>query len=210
MRLFVFIFLFLISCAHSDQDGRKSQTFNEYLSENSWEDEFTEASPLSQKSPSQEPLQTRKNKTLSPPPDLPQTEFFFDWPVDLARLTRGFNIKKKRPHLGIDLAASPGTNIYASHEGIVIYTGREFRGFGKLIIIESRSEWSSLYAHLNKILVKEGQKVRQGQLIGKMGRTGRATGVHLHFEIRKNKAAVDPLPFLPGGEQIRQKIAQQK
>lgn len=126
-----------------------------------------------------------------------EQEATFDWPVDSARMTRGFMPKKKRPHLGIDLAAPKGTPILASQGGTVIYAGREFRGYGKMVLIESGEGWATLYAHFDKILVVEGQKVRQGEVIGAMGRTGRATGVHLHFEVRKDRGPVDPLPLLP-------------
>lgn len=121
----------------------------------------------------------------------------FDWPVDSARMTRGFLPNKRRPHLGIDLAAPKGTPILASQGGTVIYAGREFRGYGKMVLVESGDGWATLYAHFDKILVAEGQKVHQGEVIGAMGRTGRATGVHLHFEIRKNRGPIDPLPLLP-------------
>lgn len=131
-------------------------------------------------------------------PALPQEELLtFDWPVDRARMTRGFLPNKRRPHLGIDLAAPRGTPILASQAGTVIYAGREFRGYGKMVLVESGNGWATLYAHFDKILVAEGQKVRQGEVIGAMGRTGRATGVHLHFEIRKNRGPIDPLPLLP-------------
>lgn len=126
----------------------------------------------------------------------------FDWPVDDARLTRGFLPKKRRPHLGIDLAAKRGTPILAAQGGLVIYTGREFRGYGKMVLIESGKGWATLYAHMDKILVQEGQKITQGQMIGAMGRTGRATGVHLHFEIRKDRGPIDPLPLLPNGHKV--------
>ena len=121
----------------------------------------------------------------------------FDWPVDRARMTRGFLPNKRRPHLGIDLAAPKGTPILASQAGTVIYAGREFRGYGKMVLIESGNGWATLYAHFDKILVSEGQKVRQGEVVGAMGRTGRATGVHLHFEVRKDRGPIDPLPLLP-------------
>lgn len=126
----------------------------------------------------------------------------FDWPVDDARLTRGFLPNKRRPHLGLDLAAKRGTPILAAQGGIVIYAGREFRGYGKMVLIESGKGWATLYAHMDKILVQEGQKISQGHLIGAMGRTGRATGVHLHFEIRKDKGPIDPLPLLPNGHKV--------
>ena len=121
----------------------------------------------------------------------------FDWPVDEARMSRGFLPNKRHPHLGIDLAAPKGTPILCSRGGTVLYTGKEFRGFGKMILVESGDGWAALYAHLDKILVSEGQKVKQGEVIGAMGRTGHATGVHLHFEIRKDRGPVDPLPLLP-------------
>lgn len=130
------------------------------------------------------------------------TDSYFDWPVDKARMTRGFFTNKRRPHLGLDLAAPKGTPILASRGGTVIYRGRDFRGFGNLIMIESPGGWATLYAHLDRFMVTEGQKVAMGEIIGSMGRTGRATGVHLHFEIRRNKVAVDPLPYLPGGSKL--------
>lgn len=130
----------------------------------------------------------------------------FDWPVDKARLTRGFMPNKKRPHLGLDLAAPKGTPILAAKAGTVIYQGKAFHGFGKMVLIESGGGWATLYAHLNKILVKEGQKLEQGQVLGEMGRTGRATGVHLHFEVRKDRGPVDPLPLLPAGRELAERI----
>ena len=134
--------------------------------------------------------------------------YLFDWPVDDARLTRGYLPHKRgRPHLGLDLAAPRGTPILASKKGTVIYTGREFKGFGKMVMIESGDGWATLYAHLDNIFVAEGQVVTMGEVIGAMGRTGRATGVHLHFEIRKISGPVDPLPLLPNGEEIARKIA---
>lgn len=126
----------------------------------------------------------------------------FEWPVDDARLTRGFLPHKRRPHLGIDLAAKRGTPILAAQGGVVIYTGRDFRGYGKMVMVESGNGWATLYAHMDKILVQEGQKISQGSMVGAMGRTGRATGVHLHFEIRKDRGPIDPLPLLPNGHRV--------
>jgi murein DD-endopeptidase MepM/ murein hydrolase activator NlpD len=127
----------------------------------------------------------------------------FEWPVDEARLTQRFlPHKKRRPHWGIDLASSRGSEIYASHYGTVVYTGNDFHGYGRLVVVETGPNWATFYSHLDKILVKEGQQVKVGDLIGLMGRSGRATGVHLHFEVRNNRMPVDPLKFLPGGENI--------
>lgn len=130
---------------------------------------------------------------------------FFDWPVAEARMSRGYlprgTKKRRRPHRGIDLAAQRGSAVLASHDGIVIYTGKDFKGYGKMIMIEN-GPWATLYAHLDKIVVYEGQKVLQGDVIGALGNTGRSSGPHLHFEIRKVDGPVDPLPYLPAGEAL--------
>lgn len=128
--------------------------------------------------------------------DSAQSDVNFDWPVDRARLTQGFQVGKK-VHWGIDLAGPKGTPILAAERGVVVYTGSGFRGYGKLVVVEHGTEWATLYSHLSKISVKEGQTVQQGQVLGGMGRTGRASGVHLHFEIRKNRQPVNPLALLP-------------
>lgn len=124
------------------------------------------------------------------------SEVNFDWPVDKARLTQGFQVGKKT-HWGIDLAGPKGTPILAAERGTVVYTGHGFTGYGNLIVIEHGSEWATLYSHLSKFYVHEGDTVHQGELIGAMGRSGHATGNHLHFEIRKNRQPVNPLALLP-------------
>lgn len=133
----------------------------------------------------------------------------FDWPVWEARMSRGFlprgTKKRRRPHKGIDLAAPRGSGVMASTDGVVIYTGKGFKGYGKMIMIETSGEnsgFATLYGHLDKIVVFEGQKVSQGEVIGALGNTGRSSGPHLHFEIRKLDGPVDPLPYLPAGEAL--------
>lgn len=139
----------------------------------------------------------------------------FDWPVWEARMTRGFLPKgtrrgSKRPHYGIDLAAQRGVAVMSSHDGIVIYTGKEFRGFGKMIMIETygdKPEYATIYAHLDKIVVYQGQRVKQGEVIGALGNTGRSSGPHLHFEIRKpDGTKLDPLNFLPAGKELTNNV----
>ena len=125
-------------------------------------------------------------------------EIQFDWPVEQARLSRGY-LLGRRWHYGIDLAAPKGTAILASAPGKVIYTGRGFTGYGNLVVIEHGDRWATLYAHLNRFSVREGDLVSRGEKIGEMGRTGRASGVHLHFEIRYNREPVNPLMYLPEG-----------
>jgi murein DD-endopeptidase MepM/ murein hydrolase activator NlpD len=135
----------------------------------------------------------------------------FDWPVWEARMTRGFlprgTKKRRRPHKGIDLAAPRGSAVMAAHDAVVIYTGSGFKGYGKMIMLETTNtrdggNWATLYGHLDKILVYEGKKVKQGEVIGALGNTGRSSGPHLHFEIRRLNGPIDPLPLLPAGEAL--------
>lgn len=158
-------------------------------------------------SPQREVANVPQNTNSFPPSISMQAERFtnqihpevaFQWPVEEARLSRGFQLGR-RHHWGLDLANRRGTKIMAAEAGTVIYTGKGFRGYGKLIVIEHNGEWATMYSHLDKIEVQEGQQVRQGESIGKMGNTGRAHGVHLHFEIRQNRQPVNPLAFLPSG-----------
>lgn len=122
-------------------------------------------------------------------------------PVRGGRLWSKFGKRSWRWHDGIDLAAPKGTPIFAAHSGKVIYSGAGFRGYGNLIAIEARS-LVTIYAHNDRNTVKKGQWVEKGTLIGFVGRTGRVTGPHLHFETRirrgnKKPIAVDPLIFWP-------------
>lgn len=103
-------------------------------------------------------------------------------------------LKRYIYHKGVDLRAHY-TNMYASRSGRVSYAGW-MSGYGKLIIIKHSGGYETRYAHLNNIYVKVGQNVNQGALIGKTGMTGRVTGPHLHFEIRKNNNPLDPMKHL--------------
>lgn len=119
----------------------------------------------------------------------------FIWPIK-GRLTSRFGPRQKSFHDGIDLAAPSGTPIRASKKGQVIYSDK-LRGYGNLIIIRHPKGLASVYAHNRKNFTKEGQRVTQGQVIAEVGITGRVTGPHLHFEIRKNNVAENPLYYLP-------------
>lgn len=119
----------------------------------------------------------------------------FIWPL-CGRITSKFGLRHKRLHKGIDIAAPPGTKIIASADGKVIFSGRQKR-YGYVIIINHSDNFQTRYAHLSKPLVRAGEEVKKGQVIGFVGKTGRATGYHLHFEIRIMNEPVDPLLFLP-------------
>ncbi len=111
-------------------------------------------------------------------------------------ITQKFRPKKNRKHKGIDLAGKKGSPIFSIASGKVIYQGRKFSGYGKMILIKHNHSISTIYSHLNKIFVKSGEKIKRGELIGTMGRTGRATGVHLHFELIENKTVINPEKYI--------------
>jgi len=119
----------------------------------------------------------------------------FIWPVD-GKLTSKFGIRNGRRHDGIDISAKKGTPIKAAAAGKVVYAGA-MRGYGKLILLRHKDNMFTAYSHNNSNKVRKGQTVRQGQKIGTVGRTGRATGPHVHFEIRHGQTARNPLFFLP-------------
>jgi murein DD-endopeptidase MepM/ murein hydrolase activator NlpD len=102
---------------------------------------------------------------------------------------------KKAFHEGLDLAPGWRARVVASQDGRVVFTGLK-AGFGRLIILDHGNGLTSLYAHLDEILVKPQQLVKRGDLIGKVGKTGRTTGPHLHFEIRLNGIPQNPLLYL--------------
>jgi murein DD-endopeptidase MepM/ murein hydrolase activator NlpD len=119
----------------------------------------------------------------------------FIWPVQ-GRLSDLFEGAEEKRHQGVDIPSPLGTPIKAASSGKVIYSGNTIRGYGNLIILRHPEDYVTVYAHNQVNLVEEGGWVERGQVIGKVGNTGRATGAHLHFEIRKNNRAVDPLPYL--------------
>lgn len=123
-------------------------------------------------------------------------EFELQWPLENAKLTRGFSPYYLN-HYGIDLAKPRNTPILSAHSGRVIYVGHEFKGYGRLIIVEHPSGWATMYGHCQKIFAREGQWVEMGQKIAAVGSSGNARGVHLHFELRRDKKAVDPVLYLP-------------
>jgi len=119
----------------------------------------------------------------------------FMWPIE-GKISDAFDDSENKRHQGIDISSPLGTPIKASSSGIVIYSSNTIKGYGNLIILRHSEEFVTVYAHNYVNLVEEGSWVEGGQIIGKVGQTGRATGPHLHFEIRKNNKAVDPILFL--------------
>ena len=109
--------------------------------------------------------------------------------------------KKKQMHKGIDMAGTWQEEVRASADGKVVFSGRN-GSFGKTVKIRHRHGIETLYGHLHKNLVKKGDIVKEGQIIGKMGSTGRVVGAHLHYEILVNKKAINPYNFISIGRNL--------
>jgi murein DD-endopeptidase MepM/ murein hydrolase activator NlpD len=118
----------------------------------------------------------------------------FAWPVS-GPITSGYGMRWGRMHEGIDISGGSGTPIAAAAGGTVILAGPQ-GGYGNLVVVDHGGGVSTAYAHLSSFAVGVGQTVGQGTVIGGMGTTGNSTGNHLHFEVRVNGAAVDPLGYL--------------
>ncbi len=120
----------------------------------------------------------------------------FGWPLPsgTGTITSPFGWRWGRMHNGVDIAAATGTSIRASDSGVVSFSGYR-SSYGNLVIIEHGNGYSTYYAHNSKNLVSQGQQVSKGQTIALLGRTGYATGPHVHFEIRYNGKPLDPMKF---------------
>ncbi len=119
----------------------------------------------------------------------------FRWPVQ-GRLTSRFGRRWGRAHEGLDLAARPGTPVRAAESGRVIYSST-LGAYGRVVIVRHSQQYSTVYAHNRKLLVGKGRWVEKGARIAEVGSTGRSTGPHLHFEVRRGKSPQDPMLYLP-------------
>ena len=109
---------------------------------------------------------------------------------------RIMNGKPRAPHRGMDIAAEEGAEVYASSDGIVTLSGGNYFYTGNVVVIDHGQNLSTIYAHLKDTTVKKGQKVKQGDVIGHVGKTGRATGPHLHWGASVNNIRFQPLSLL--------------
>lgn len=119
----------------------------------------------------------------------------FIWPLQ-GRITSFFGARGHRRHDGIDIAVPTGTAVKASRSGKVVMAKRR-GGYGKFVEIAHGGGYTTRYGHNSKLLVKQGEKVKQGEVIAKSGSTGHSTGPHLHYEIRRKNKPQDPLYYLP-------------
>lgn len=116
------------------------------------------------------------------------------WPLR-GVLYAKFGRKGKEPHDGIDLSAPAGDPVKSAARGTVLYAGEQ-KGYGLIVIVEHEGDLITLYAHNRDLRVKSGQKVRDGQVVATVGDSGRTTGPHLHFEVRRGGVPIDPLEVL--------------
>ena len=117
------------------------------------------------------------------------------------RFSSGFGPRWGRQHQGVDFAAPTGTSVFAAGDGVVTFAGWQ-RGYGNLIKIQHELGTETRYGHLSKIRVKAGQRVSRNTLIGDIGNTGRSTGPHLHYEVRVDGKAVDPMSFIKAAQNV--------
>jgi murein DD-endopeptidase MepM/ murein hydrolase activator NlpD len=129
------------------------------------------------------------------------------WPVKEVQVTSKFGSRGGGEHEGIDLRAAVGTPVVAAEAGTVSYSGSKLRGYGKLIIIKHGGGLSTVYAHNSKLVVRKGQRVKRGQKIALAGKSGRSTGPHVHFEVRRGDRALDPLQVMPSPRYNYRRIA---
>lgn len=123
------------------------------------------------------------------------------------RNTSGFGYRRdpknggRRLHKGSDMAGRRGTPIVAPGDGVVTFAGRQ-SGYGNLVKVRHAAGLETFFAHLNRIAVKAGQRVSRGDRLGDMGTTGRSTGVHLHYEIRKNGKPINPMTYMKAAQNV--------
>ncbi|MBI5218251.1 MAG: M23 family metallopeptidase [Bacteroidia bacterium] len=120
--------------------------------------------------------------------DLKMVASFFGWRMDPV-------YRYMIHHDGIDFAAPIGTDIFATGDGVVSIVDYSRGGYGYEIVVNHGFGYQTRYAHLSKMLVREGQKVKRGEIIGKIGNTGKSVGPHLHYEVIKNGRAIDPINY---------------
>ena len=120
---------------------------------------------------------------------------------DLKRMTSGYGYrihpiyKTRKMHYGMDYSAKVGTEIYATGDGVISKVKRSKRGYGNYVKINHGFGYETLYAHMSKYIVKKGQKVKRGEVIGYVGNTGISTAPHLHYEVRKDNKKINPVNF---------------
>ena len=146
------------------------------------------------------PSQARADRP--PTAEIPAGPRAFAWPVEPATLESGFGPRGDSHHDGVDLAAPEGTPVRAARAGRVIYAD-QLRGYGNIVILEHGDGYATVYAHNRENRVSVGSVVRQGDVVAILGDSGKTSGPNLHFEIRKDNVARNPLFYLPAVRSVR-------
>jgi len=127
---------------------------------------------------------------------LRDTGLAFEWPLR-GPVSSAFGARGRDPHEGVDIPAEEGTPIVAAEAGRVIHAGAKLGGYGNVVIVKHAGRYLTVYAHNRRNLVDRGDFVERGEVIAQVGESGNASGPHLHFEIRRDRLAEDPLLYLP-------------
>jgi murein DD-endopeptidase MepM/ murein hydrolase activator NlpD len=127
---------------------------------------------------------------------VPRADRQFAWPVAAGAVSSPFGMRNGSMHEGVDISAPAGTPVLAADDGAVIYTG-QLRGYGNVVILQHSGAYETVYAHDRRNFVREGDRVTRGQQIDEIGTSGRTSVPNLHFEVRYNNRAEDPLSYLP-------------
>ncbi len=159
--------------------------------------------PLSKEERSQLEASLKDEVVAPPPPPTGpapkppvRTDADFVWPL-LGPINSPFGPRWGRFHAGIDIGSPHYQEVVAAADGEVIYANDTKGALGKAVVIQHAHATRTVYAHLSVVIAREGDSVRQGQPVGGVGDTGRTTGPHLHFEVRRNNSAVNPEECLP-------------
>lgn len=127
--------------------------------------------------------------------NVPRAARQFSWPVWSGSVTSGFGMRHGTMHDGVDIAAPVGTAVRAADSGVVVFVGT-LNGYGNTVIVRHSDNYVTVYGHNSRILVSEGSSVARGQAIAQVGTSGRTTGPNLHFEVRYDNHAYNPLSYL--------------
>ncbi|HTQ24094.1 MAG TPA: LysM peptidoglycan-binding domain-containing M23 family metallopeptidase [Candidatus Binataceae bacterium] len=127
--------------------------------------------------------------------NVPRASRQFAWPLWSGELTSGFGMRHGTMHDGVDIAAPVGTPVHAADSGVVAFVGK-LNGYGNTVIIRHSDNYVTVYGHNSRVLVSEGTEVARGQNIAEVGTSGRTTGPNLHFEVRYDNRAYNPLSYL--------------
>ena len=133
---------------------------------------------------------------LPDPWSAPRADRQFKWPVIAGVVSSPFGMRNGAMHDGVDISAPTGTPVHAADDGSVIFVGH-LHGYGNVVILQHRGGYVTVYGHNRRNLVNDGASVTCGQQIAEIGASGRASGPNLHFEVRYNNQAQNPLAYLP-------------